>query len=46
MVESFTSPMSFAYHVGKDLIVNGHNIYDEITAAVNDYESANYFGMG
>lgn len=33
MVEIFASPMSFVYHVGKDLIVNGVQIFHEIEDA-------------
>jgi hypothetical protein len=42
MIKSFSSPVSFAYHVGKDIIVNGKNIYHEISTAVSDYDSSNY----
>lgn len=34
MAEQFTSPWSFAYHMGKDLLVNGVEIYHEIDDAV------------
>ena len=34
MISIFDSPTSFAYHVGKDLIVNGKQIYGEINTAV------------
>lgn len=30
MIEVFSSPESFAYHVGKDLLINGTDIYHEI----------------
>jgi hypothetical protein len=34
MASIFASPQSFAWHVGKDLLVNGVQIYHEIDAAV------------
>jgi len=34
-----SNPSSFAYHVGKDLLVNGVDIYHEIKTAVNDYKN-------
>jgi hypothetical protein len=46
MVSIFDSPTSFAYHVGKDLIVNGKQIYGEITTAVSDYEAGNWGDFG
>lgn len=46
MISVFDSPTSFAYHVGKDLIVNGKQIYGEITTAVSDYESGNWGDFG
>ena len=39
MITAFDSPTSFAYHVGKDLIVNGAEIFGEVKTAVSDYES-------
>jgi len=46
MIKIFDSPTSFAYHVGKDLMVNGKDIFSEIEAAVTDYESANWEDFG
>ena len=46
MIAVFDSPTSFAYHVGKDLIVNGKQIYGEITTAVSDYEAGNWGDFG
>jgi hypothetical protein len=34
------------YEVGKNLIVNGDNIYDEISTAIADYKASNWFGFG
>lgn len=46
MVSVFNSPTSFAYHVGKDLMVNGQDIFSELETAVTDYESANWKDFG
>jgi len=46
MIKSFTSPWSFVFHVGKDIIVNGRNILNEIETCVTDYHNADYNGMG
>ena len=46
MIKSFTSPWSFIYHVGKDVIVNGKNIINEIETCVTDYRANNFNGMG
>ena len=46
MLENFKSPISYAFHVGKDIIVNGVQIYKEIDTAVKDYESGDYLDFG
>jgi hypothetical protein len=46
MVAIFNSPTSFAYHVGKDLLVNGVEIYDDVTSAVNAYENQRWGDFG
>lgn len=46
MIKSFTSPLSFAFHVGKDIIVNGRNIFHEIETAVDEYKVRNFRSMG
>lgn len=46
MVKVFSSPTSFAYHVGKDLLVNGKDIFAEVETAVTDYEAANWEDFG
>ena len=38
MASQFTNPISFAFHVGADLLVNGVQIYDDITGAINDFK--------
>jgi hypothetical protein len=39
MLKVYNSFWSFAYHVGKEILVNGHNIINEVKSAVSDYES-------
>jgi len=46
MISIFNSPASFAYHVGKDLIVNGAEIYGEVNSAITDYNSGNWYNFG
>jgi hypothetical protein len=46
MISIFDSPTAFAYHVGKDLLVNGVQIYGEITTAISDYNAGNWGDFG
>ena len=46
MGEIFASPWTFAYHVGKDILVNGMNIYNEINGAVNAYDHQQWENFG
>jgi len=46
MGEIFASPLSFAYHVGKDLVVNRVDIFKEIKNAVVDYETEKWEDFG
>lgn len=46
MIKSFTSPWSFVFHVGKDILVNGKNIINEVETFMSDYNSGNFNGMG
>jgi hypothetical protein len=46
MAKVISSPRSFAYHVGKDLLINGQDIFDDIAAAVGDYESQKWEAFG
>merc|ERR1711990_271407 len=46
MVAVFTGPEAFAFHTGKDLLVNGVDIFHEIGDAVTDYEDGNWSGFG
>jgi len=50
-LEQFKSPKAFAYHVGKDLLVNGKDIYTNMKSATDawgesptpDYENFGYY---
>jgi hypothetical protein len=46
MIAVFSSPTIFFYHVGKDLMINGVQIYGEIKTAVSDYENAKWGDFG
>ena len=42
----FSNPASFAYHVGKDLIVNGVQIFKEVDDSIHQFEAKNYEKFG
>jgi hypothetical protein len=46
MAEVISSPKDFVYHVGKDLLINGREIYGEVTTAVTDYDKQDWEGFG
>jgi len=46
MVAIFDSPASFAYHVGKDLIVNGEDIFNEVADSITQYDNKQYEAFG
>jgi len=46
MAEIFSNPATFIYHVGKDLIVNGKQIYREIDDSVQEFETQQYRKFG
>ena len=46
MAAIFSNPWSFAYHVGKDLILNGVDIFHEVEDSVTQFESSNYEAFG
>ena len=46
MAAIFESPASFAWHVGKDLLLNGVDIYNEINASIRDYENQSWEDFG
>jgi len=46
MAEIFSSPSSFAYHVGKDLMINGKDIFAEIEDSITQYHNGNWEKFG
>lgn len=46
MAAIFASPASFAYHVGKDLIVNGVQIYHDVSDSVTQFDAKSYEPFG
>ena len=46
MAHHLTSPMSFVYHVGKDIIVNHTNIIHDVEKAIKDGEAHKYLDLG
>jgi hypothetical protein len=46
LVISFKSPIFFAWHIGKDLVVNGISIYFEIKNAIQYYDAGDYLKFG
>ena len=46
MAEIFAHPIQLAYKVGKNLIVNGIDIYAKIEQALDDYKKGNFFCFG
>ena len=46
MISIFKSPASFAFHVGKDLLVNGKDIYADIESALTEYKGSDWYHFG
>merc|ERR1712004_104108 len=46
MAANFKDPWSYAYHVGKDLLVHGVDIYNEVNDAVTQYGAGQYQSFG
>ena len=46
MADLIKSPWSFAYHIGKDLLVNGQSIFTEVEAANAAYKSEDFSNFG
>ena len=42
----FEHPWSFLYHVGKNILVNGKDIYAEVTSGVADWKAQSYRAAG
>jgi len=43
---TFTNPISFAMHVGKDILVNGTDIYNDIEGAISTWDQGEYEQFG
>jgi len=46
LIESFKSPQSFIYYVGKSLLINHVEVKKEVEGAVNAYIAKNYTDLG
>jgi len=46
MADNFKSPWSFAYNVGKNILLNGVDIYNEIASAIDFYDKNDYYNFG
>lgn len=46
MAEVFTHPLTLIYHVGKNLILNGVDIFEKIGQALIAYGAQDYFTFG
>jgi hypothetical protein len=46
LAKVFESPKEFAYHVGKDIMVNGKDIFHEIEASITDYKAEQWEQFG
>ena len=44
--DNFEHPASFLFHVGKELIINGRDIYTEMSAAVADWKANSFRAAG
>lgn len=44
--DGFEHPLSFLFHLGKELLVNGKDIYAEVTTAVADWKAQSYRDAG
>lgn len=42
----FRSPLSLVWDIGRNLIVNNVQIYNETMTAIDDYKTAQWFGFG
>lgn len=43
---TFTDPKAFAFHIGKDILVNGVDIYNDIENADSNWEHEKYEQFG
>lgn len=42
MLQSFKTPKEFVMHVGKDILLNGVDIYDKIEDCTTQYDEGHY----
>lgn len=46
MAAVMSSPKNFAYHVGKDLLINGKDIFGDISTAITDWDNQQWKPFG
>lgn len=46
MAKTISSPTSFAWHVGKDIVANGVKITHEVDNSMNAYEKKDFYNFG
>lgn len=46
MISIFKHPLSLAYHIGKDLLLNGVDIYKNVNGAIADYQGQRWESFG
>ena len=46
MISIINSPRSFVYHTGKDLLINGVQIYQDIEGGLKDYKAEQWEAFG
>lgn len=46
MALAFAHPLSLMYHVGENIIVNGQEIFADISKAMGDYQTGNWYDFG
>jgi len=46
MIKAFGSPRSFVFHIAKDILVNGVQIFQDIEGIISDYHAEQWESMG
>lgn len=46
MAAIFSNPQSVVIHIGKDLVVHGHDIFKEVKRAISAYDSHDFKNFG
>ena len=46
MIETFKNPRTFIAHVGKDISINGVDIFKHIKTGVAEFQQAQYYNFG